>query len=464
MGGLGFGRGLDGMRAGLLGRDADARGIPAEVMRDLGLPVRDRDGRPAGTLWLPPSYAPSQPAEHYLATSNFPVTVLDRSYVSLQPGYGAIAGRGWIVPSNGTIVVQATILGAATALTVSQDGGATWNKIGGGISLPSGAKSPPLPVMVSRGQQFDISASVATTASLLIQFSPSLLVIGGGAPGGTQDVNVDAATLSSATTMQDAATADGLGTALPVSGYGVATVALSGTFSATITWKGVGPDGNTYTIEARQRGAGTAPSSTATATGLYEIDTLNLTSVYADITTYTSGSVTAKGSAQPLAAPASQMSLTGSNPILTGALDIFQVQSYLNTNTANQVVFNTTRGVALDIMEISDGAASNSAWDVLPYNAAGTLLSKIGNAIPWTTALIHSFLFSDMYSATIYQAPTTTGYTSQMFQVTQYNNTTPDYKAVLVRPMLFPFGLKILASPSGASPSMQFNIFGRYTS
>lgn len=120
------------------------------------------------------------------------------------------------------------------------------------------------------------------------------------------------AALGSVVMMQNAAAATGAGTALPVSGQGVALLAISGTFVATITFQGVGPDGNTYTVQGRPRSGGAA-ASTATATGLYEVNCRGLTSVYANVTAWTSGAVTVKGVAQPLGSVADEMSLVGSN-------------------------------------------------------------------------------------------------------------------------------------------------------
>jgi hypothetical protein len=148
--------------------------------------------------------------------------------------------------------------------------------------------------------------------SLIALLKGLLSQLQGSASQGKSEVSLAGETLGSVTTMQNAATATGAGTALSVSGFGVASVAVSGSFSATITWQGVGPDGATYTIQARNRATG-AVASTATAAGLYELNTRGLTSVYANVTAYTSGAVTAKGVAQPLAAAADQVGITGSS-------------------------------------------------------------------------------------------------------------------------------------------------------
>lgn len=125
---------------------------------------------------------------------------------------------------------------------------------------------------------------------------------------------INSAPLGSSVTMQNAAVATGVGTVLPTSGEGVAVIAISGTFSATITFEGQAPDGNWYTINALQRGAGVI-STTTTTTGLFEINCRGLSAVRTNITAYTSGSVTSTGQAQPLTTGTEFVNaqLTGSN-------------------------------------------------------------------------------------------------------------------------------------------------------
>jgi len=128
------------------------------------------------------------------------------------------------------------------------------------------------------------------------------------------------APLSAVTTLQNAAAATGSGTQLPTNGYGIAVIAVSGTFVGTITWQGIGPDGVAYAISARLKGSASAPSSTTSSAGLYEVDCRGLSAVQANITAYTSGSITAKGWAQAISAPTDSVSATlfGSNVTVAG--------------------------------------------------------------------------------------------------------------------------------------------------
>jgi hypothetical protein len=94
-------------------------------------------------------------------------------------------------------------------------------------------------------------------------------------------------------------TATGQGTGLPTLGMGVASVDLTITGTATVTWQAQGPNYNTYTVFARNRLTGVV-STTATTSGIYDILAHGTRQVYANITSYTSGQVTAIGSTQPM--------------------------------------------------------------------------------------------------------------------------------------------------------------------
>jgi len=154
----------------------------------------------------------------------------------------------------------------------------------------------------------------------------------------TYGINIGSVASASPVTLQNAASATGAGTAMPVNG-GVAVLAVSGTFTATITVQGVGPDGNMYTLtDIRNRSAG-GIQSTITAPGLYEVNCRGLTSIYANITSYTSGNVTVKGTWQALPSADNSLQLTGSifaEPPLTWtpAYAPYNLSAALNTTAA----------------------------------------------------------------------------------------------------------------------------------
>ena len=132
---------------------------------------------------------------------------------------------------------------------------------------------------------------------------------------GSPNVQTTGAPLSAVSVLQNAATAAGVGTSMSVAGYATALLAVSGTFVATVTFQAVGPDGNTYPINAKNVLTGIVSSTTA-GTGLYEVDARGLSSVVANITSYTSGSVTIKGQAQASPASGQKVSLAGNTPPL----------------------------------------------------------------------------------------------------------------------------------------------------
>lgn len=182
---------------------------------------------------------------------------------------------------------------------------------------------------------------------------------------------VIAAVDSSVITLQNAAGAVGVGIVLPTAGYGVSSLAISGTFVATITFEGQGPDGNWYPINARLRGAGSI-AATTTSTGLYEINCLGLTAVRANITAYTSGNVTVKGQAQPLTPTSDTVQLTGSNVPDTAGMAVKQVNKMsISTilNAQSVAAGGNTGFVSLGLDGTESLVAVTFAIDQQPWTA-----------------------------------------------------------------------------------------------
>jgi hypothetical protein len=71
-----------------------------------------------------------------------------------------------------------------------------------------------------------------------------------------------------------------------------AIVQLTGTWAGTVQWEGTLDGANWVTIRAYPLATGTA-ATTATTTGLYWIPSLGLHGVRANVTAYTSGTITA---------------------------------------------------------------------------------------------------------------------------------------------------------------------------
>ncbi len=104
---------------------------------------------------------------------------------------------------------------------------------------------------------------------------------------------------SGVTAMQTAAVATGAGTSILMAGYNRAMFQVSGTFVGTITFQAT-VDGTNYVTYALSDLSTAARTHTTTQTtpGVYIADDASgLTAIRANITAYTSGSITVVGSA-----------------------------------------------------------------------------------------------------------------------------------------------------------------------
>jgi len=125
---------------------------------------------------------------------------------------------------------------------------------------------------------------------------------------------------------QSAAGATGNGTALKVRGAASVTVDLAISASATVTFEGTGQDGTFKSVLCQNLTTG-ALASTATATGLYLFPLTGLVQARVRISTFGSGTITAKGYVSPLPfafvpSPAAALADDTVNPVapLSGAL------------------------------------------------------------------------------------------------------------------------------------------------
>lgn len=89
------------------------------------------------------------------------------------------------------------------------------------------------------------------------------------------------------------------GDAMPVAGLGVVTFEVTISASATVTFRAAGPSGTFTAIPVVNIISG-AVATTATATGFYRLDTRGLDQVRVDVTTFGSGTITARGLALDL--------------------------------------------------------------------------------------------------------------------------------------------------------------------
>src|SRR6185295_2935739 len=110
--------------------------------------------------------------------------------------------------------------------------------------------------------------------------------------------------MPSATTMQNAATANGNGTNLPVTGYATAvlnitaSVAMSG--GTTINFEASADDTTWVPILGTQVGT-SSTGTTTTSTGDWMFNVAGYTSVRARISAYSAGTITVKGYSSVLA-------------------------------------------------------------------------------------------------------------------------------------------------------------------
>ena len=96
-------------------------------------------------------------------------------------------------------------------------------------------------------------------------------------------------------TLQNAAVATGVGTPADIKGHGRLTVHVTGTFVGTVTFEGTIDDSNWFAVGLKTAADGAAVTS-ATAAGAFKLpaDGPVLSQFRANITAYTSGSITAK--------------------------------------------------------------------------------------------------------------------------------------------------------------------------
>lgn len=271
-----------------------------------------------------------------LPVSNYGTAIVDLSISATATVAWQIVG-----PDGNTYAYQALNLQTGVSSTTTTISGIYLLNVAGQTSLYATVTSLVAGTVTAKGIAQPLPANYQIVDTILQAASgapgntaPSRAVLVGGTDGAnTRSVLTDSsgrpytqlyqAPLSTAVVMQNAADAAGLGAGLPVAGYGVAAIDLQITGTATVVWQGVGPGGNTYDLNAKQVGGTAAapsstPSSTATTSGLYRVNCAGATTVYANITSWTSGTVTVTGQAQPLTA-ADSVALDGSNAPLVAA-------------------------------------------------------------------------------------------------------------------------------------------------
>jgi len=120
---------------------------------------------------------------------------------------------------------------------------------------------------------------------------------------------VRAAGRNSECTFQDAAVATGNGTVLTVEGASACLVQVKGITTATITFEGSVDETNYVSVLAINMTSGSA-ATTATADGLYYVNTTGLHYLRCRISAWTAGTITVKGRSTTLSVLGMQTSVT----------------------------------------------------------------------------------------------------------------------------------------------------------
>jgi hypothetical protein len=96
-------------------------------------------------------------------------------------------------------------------------------------------------------------------------------------------------------TLQSAAAATGVGTAISMDGYDRVSLHVTGTFVGTVTFEGTIDDTNWFAVGLKTSADGAAVT-TATAAGAFKLpaDGPVLSQLRANVTAYTSGAITVK--------------------------------------------------------------------------------------------------------------------------------------------------------------------------
>ena len=157
---------------------------------------------------------------------------------------------------------------------------------------------------------------------------------------------------SSATaTLQNAVSATGNGTSFDVEGYGVATLQITGTFVATVSFFGSSDGTNFTAIPARKQSDGISMYTTTT-TGIYEINCNGLKMIRAAVTWNSGTSITITGRAEPFAGIPTVVNTT-----LTGSTVDRRGLSSAKPLASTVLAGTTYWSIDLGIKEVSDGTS-----------------------------------------------------------------------------------------------------------
>jgi hypothetical protein len=167
-------------------------------------------------------------------------------------------------------------------------------------------------------------------------------------------------------TLQSAATANGDGATLDVSGYSSVTFTITGTFTATVNFEATGDDTNWVALQVVQIGT-TTIVTTSTSPGTFSASIGSLKSVRARVSGYSSGSVTVLARAS-LA--------QGSNPqVIAGKVGVNDASGNGITSTSNALDINIKSGNPSTIT-VTQGTATSLKAQAESYQGGSAVSSS----------------------------------------------------------------------------------------
>jgi hypothetical protein len=290
-----------------------------------------------------------------------------------QTAVQAVAGAD----ASKAIAVQGITGGKAIPVTMSGGGDASAaNQTAVQVAIASPTVAPTKDILVS-GKSNDATAQYQP----LPEGAGGRSIIVEGISGGVaQPITQSAATLPSATTMQNAVSQTATGTDLVTTGYATAIIQV---VSSTPMSGGTNvqfwatPDGSTYyPILAHQIGVSANLVTSTTSDGEYRISCSGFQSIEARIAGYSAGTVTIKGYVSPIAAfPTTITGLVGGfsaappvNPVLSVAAS-YVTGDYVGTSSAPMEFTNiarTTGGTfyipGATLIDIAKQSISGELW------------------------------------------------------------------------------------------------------
>lgn len=186
------------------------------------------------------------------------------------------------------------------------------------------------------------------------------------------------------TTFQSGASNTAIGNAMDVGSLSCAAIQISGTFVATVTFQGTTDQVNWNSLAAVNLATG-AMATVATAPGTYLVSTAGSTQIRANVTSYTSGSLTAIGIG---------VTAASSFPIKSVGVSKAKLRNLAGTVTAVKSSAPTTL-FGVSVVNTTGASAYIQLFDVATAGAVtlGTTTPDLQLLVP--TASSQNFLFTE---------------------------------------------------------------------